>query len=66
MALILTRRIGEVVVIGDDITVRVLGVSGNHVRLGFKVPKHIPVHRQEIAERIAAENSARSEAEVVR
>jgi carbon storage regulator len=41
--------------IGDDITVTVLSVSGNHVRLGFRVPKHIPVHREEIRERIERE-----------
>lgn len=59
----LTRKVGEAVLIGDNITVKVLGVNGNHVRLGFQAPKHIPVHRQEIAERIAAEKIALSEAE---
>jgi carbon storage regulator len=50
--LILTRRVGEVATIGDDITVRVVAVKGNQVRLGFSAPKNVPVHRQEIYERI--------------
>lgn len=53
--LILTRRVGEVATIGDDITVRVVAVKGNQVRLGFSAPKNVPVHRQEIYERIQRE-----------
>ena len=53
--LILTRRMGETVVIGDDVTVTVLGVKGNQVRLGVNAPKHVAVHREEIYERIQRE-----------
>jgi carbon storage regulator len=56
--LILTRRVGETVVIGDDVTVTVLGVKGNQVRLGVNAPKEIAVHRQEIFERIQKEQAA--------
>jgi carbon storage regulator len=55
--LILTRRIGERVMIGDEIEVVVLGVKGNQVRLGFKAPKELPVHRQEIYERVQREKA---------
>ena len=54
MALVLTRRIGETLMVGDDITVTVLGVKGNQVRLGVNAPKHIAVHREEIYERVQA------------
>jgi carbon storage regulator len=50
--LILTRRIGEVIMIGDDITVVLLGVKGNQARLGIKAPKDIAVHREEIYAKI--------------
>lgn len=53
--LILTRQPGETINIGNDITVTVLGVRGNQVRLGVNAPKEIGVHREEIAERIAKE-----------
>ena len=50
--LILTRRIGEVLMIGNDVTVTVLGIKGNQVRVGINAPKDIAVHRQEIFERL--------------
>jgi carbon storage regulator len=53
--LILTRRIGETLVVGDEVTVTVLGVKGNQVRLGVNAPKHVAVHREEIYERIQKE-----------
>ena len=53
--LILTRRVGESVVIGEDVTVTVLGVKGNQVRIGINAPKHVTVHREEIFERIKRE-----------
>lgn len=55
--LILTRRIGEAVIIGDDVKLTVLGVRGNQVRLGIDAPKSVSVHREEIYDRIAKENS---------
>lgn len=56
--LILTRRVGETLVIGDDVTVTVLGVKGNQVRLGVNAPRDLPVHREEIYERIQQEKRA--------
>ena len=53
--LILTRRIGETVMIGDEVTVTVLGVKGNQVRIGVNAPKDVSVHREEIFERIKRE-----------
>ena len=56
--LILTRRVGETVMIGDEVTVTILGVKGNQVRVGVNAPKEIAVHREEIYERIKNEESA--------
>jgi carbon storage regulator len=56
--LILTRRVGESVMIGDNVTVTVLGVKGNQVRLGVNAPRDVAVHREEIYERIKTENAA--------
>lgn len=53
--LILTRRVGETVMIGDDVAVTVLGVKGNQVRVGIDAPKSVAVHREEIFERIRRE-----------
>ena len=53
--LILTRRVGESLVIGKDVTVTVLGVKGNQVRIGIKAPKDVQVHREEIYNRILQE-----------
>jgi carbon storage regulator len=54
--LILTRRVGETLMVGDDITVTVLGVKGNQVRLGVNAPKDVAVHREEIYNRIQHED----------
>lgn len=54
--LILTRRVGETVMIGDNVTVTVLGVKGNQVRLGVNAPRDVAVHRQEIYDRIRDED----------
>ena len=56
--LILTRRVGETLVIGDDVTVTVLGVRGNQVRIGVNAPKQVSVHREEIYDRIKKEKEA--------
>jgi carbon storage regulator len=61
--LILTRRAGETVMIGSDVTITVLGVKGNQVRIGINAPKDVAVHREEIYERIQNEKAAGSEAE---
>lgn len=52
--LILTRKIGEVLLVGDDVEITVLSIRGNQVKLGVNAPKEISVHRQEIYERIKA------------
>ncbi len=61
--LILTRRVGETLVVGDEITVTVLGVKGNQVRLGVNAPKEVAVHREEIYQRIQKEKGGQGEGE---
>lgn len=56
--LILTRRTGETLMVGNEVTVTVLGVKGNQVRLGVNAPRSVPVHREEIYRRIQQENAA--------
>ena len=58
--LILTRRVGETVMIGDEVTITVLGVKGNQVRVGINAPKSVAVHREEIYERIKREQQGES------
>ena len=53
--LILTRRVGETLMVGDEVTVTVLGVKGNQVRIGVNAPKEVAVHREEICQRIQKE-----------
>lgn len=59
--LILTRRIGETLMVGDNVTVTVLGVKGNQVRLGVNAPKDVAVHREEIYNRIQHEDEKSAE-----
>jgi len=68
--LILTRRVGETVMIGNNVTVTVLGVKGNQVRVGVNAPKDVAVHREEIYDRIQREgdndpSAQASDAEIV-
>ena len=60
--LILTRRAGETVMIGSDVTITVLGIKGNQVRIGINAPKDVAVHREEIFERIKNEQNGRDTA----
>jgi carbon storage regulator len=59
--LILTRRVGETLMIGDSVSVTVLGVKGNQVRIGINAPKDVAVHREEIFQRIKREQSGPNE-----
>jgi carbon storage regulator len=61
--LILTRRVGETLMVGDDVTVTVLGVKGNQVRIGVNAPKDVSVHREEIYQRIQKEKSESSQSD---
>ncbi len=54
--LVLTRKIGEKVIIGDDVSVTILGLFGNHVRLGINAPKSVDIHREEIYVKIQNDN----------
>jgi len=56
--LVLTRRIGESLVIGDDVVIRVLDVKGDVVRVGVDAPRHVQIHRQEVYEAVKAANQA--------
>ena len=58
--LILTRKVGETLMVGDEVTVTVLGIKGNQVRIGINAPREVSVHREEIYERIKAGADARS------
>jgi carbon storage regulator len=61
--LILTRRVGETLMVGDEVTVTVLGVKGNQVRIGVNAPREVAVHREEIYERIKAEEGQEGQEE---
>ena len=61
--LILTRRVGESLMIGEDVTITVLGVKGNQVRIGVKAPKEVAVHREEILDRIAEGSNVEANAQ---
>ncbi len=59
--LILTRRVGETLMIGDNVTVTVLGVKGNQVRIGITAPKDVGVHREEIYQKIGKEDDPKAD-----
>ncbi|WP_338838616.1 carbon storage regulator CsrA [Kurthia gibsonii] len=56
--LVLTRKVGESIMIGDDIEVKVISIDGDQLKLGIEAPRHIKVHRQEVFEAIQSENKA--------
>ncbi len=58
--LVLTRKLGESIIIGNEITVKVVGISGNQIKLGIDAPVGVPVHREEVYERIKEENLSAS------
>ncbi len=62
--LILTRRVGETLMIGDEVSVTVLGVKGNQVRIGVNAPRDVTVHREEIYERIRKERALGGDGEL--
>ncbi len=62
--LILSRRVGETLTIGDEVTVTVLGAKGNQVRIGINAPREVAVHREEIYQKIAAQQDSDATAEV--
>jgi len=64
--LILTRKVGEVIMIGDDIVVKVLGVRSGQVKIGIEAPRELPVHRHEIFERIKSEDGAQDRASCIK
>lgn len=64
--LILTRRVGETLVIGDDVTITVLGVRGNQVRVGVNAPKDVAVHREEIYQRIQDEKTTKILSKIIK
>jgi len=59
--LILTRKVGEALMVGEDVTVTVMAVKGNQVRIGISAPKDVAVHRQEIYDRVQAEKAQQPE-----
>jgi len=59
--LILTRKVGEALMVGEDVTVTVMAVHGNQVRIGIKAPRDVEVHREEIYERVQAEKAQQVE-----
>lgn len=63
--LILTRRVGETIVIGDNVVITVLGIKGNQARIGINAPKELPVHREEIYQRIQHEKTVQHDGEEI-